>query len=168
MGMCMDLVLYEDSIKYDFGVKIALIFPIILLIVMGLFFYVDAHYKDLIPKEHAKDSNTGALILFAAAPFILCVYWMILPRKIFVLQDRIRLQFGQFFWNVPFDTVESVKASRGPGVWCLHSSITCYSTQIEIVRKRRGNIRVSPARRDQFLDHVNRAISDWKRTQGIS
>ncbi len=165
MRSSMDLVLFEDSIKYNFGVKIALIFPVILLIAMGMFFYVDAHYKDIIPKEPAKDSNTGALILFATAPFILFVYWMVLPRKVFVLQDRIRLQFGQFFWNIPFETVESVKASRGLGVWCLYSSITCYSTQIEIVRKRRGNIRVSPSRRDQFLDYVNRALSDWKRTR---
>jgi hypothetical protein len=166
MGLSMDLILYEDDIKYGSWAKIALIFPIVLLIAMGLFFYVDAHYKDLLPKEPAKDSNIGALILFASAPFVLFVYWMVLPRKIFILQDRIRLQFGQFFWNVPFKTVESVKASRGIAVWSYCSSITCYSTQIEIVRKNRGNIRVSPARRDQFLDYVNRAISDWKRTHG--
>jgi hypothetical protein len=164
----MDLVLYEDRIKYDFWVKAALIFPIVLLIAMGLFFYVDAHYKDLLPKESAKDSNMGALILFATAPFVLFVYWMVLPKKIFVLQDRIRLQFGQFFWNVSFKTVESVRASRGLGVWCLYSSITSYSTQIEIVRRNRGNIRVSPASRDRFLDYVNRALSDWKRTHCIS
>ena len=28
MGLYMDLILYEDSIKYDFWVKAALIFPI--------------------------------------------------------------------------------------------------------------------------------------------
>jgi hypothetical protein len=166
MGLDMDLVLYEESIKYDFWAKAALIFPIVLLIAMGLFFYVDAHYKDLLPRESAKDSNMGALILFAAAPFVLFVYWMALPRKIFVLQDRIRLQFGQFFWNIPFETIETVKASSGVPLWICSSSITCYSTQIEIVRKKRGNIRVSPARRDQFLDYVNRALSDWKRTYG--
>jgi hypothetical protein len=160
----MDLILYEDDIKYDFWVKAALIFPIVLLIAMGLFFYVDAHYKDLLPKEPAKDSHKAAFILFASAPFVLFVYWMVLPRKIFVLPDRIRLQFGQFFWNVFYKTVESVKASRGLGVWCLHSSITSYSTQIEIVRRNRGNIRVSPSRRDQFLDYVNRALADWNRT----
>lgn len=168
MGLCMKLILYEDSIKYDFWVKVALALPIVLLVAMGLLFYADAHYKDIIPKEPAKDSSTGALILFVSAPFVLFVYWMVLPRRLFVLQDRIRLQFGQFFWNVHFKTVESVKPSTGLAVWSYCSSITCYSTQIEIVRKRRGNIRVSPARRDQFLDYVNRALFDWRRTQGIS
>jgi hypothetical protein len=161
----MDLVLYEDNIKYDFWVKIALAFPVVLLIGMGLLFYIDALYKDVIPSEPAKDSHMGAIVLFATAPFILFVYWMVLPRKIFILQDRIRLQFGRFFWNVPFETIESVKASRGIAAWSYCSSITCYSTQIEIVRKRRGNIRVSPTHRDRFLDSVQRALSDWNRTR---
>jgi hypothetical protein len=164
----MDLVLYEDNIKYDFWVKVALVFPVVLLIAMGLFFYVDAHYKDVIPSESAKDSNTGAIVLFASAPFILFVYWMVLPRKIFILQDRIRLKFGQFFWNVPFKTIESVKASRGIAAWSYCISITCYSTQIEIVRKKRGNIRVSPTHRDQFLDSVKRALYDWERIRAVS
>jgi len=164
----MDLVLYEDNIKYDFWVKIALVFPIVLLIAMGLFFHIDAHYKDVIPSEPAKDSNMGAIVLFASAPFILFVYWMVLPRKIFILQDRIRLKFGQFYWNVPFETIESVKASRGIAAWSYCSSITCYSTQIEIVRKKRGNIRVSPAHRDRFLDSVHRALSDWERIRAAS
>jgi hypothetical protein len=162
----MDLVLYEDNIKYDFWVKIALAFPVVLLLAMGLLFYVDAHYKDVIPSEPAKDSSMGAIVLFAAAPFILFVYWMVLLRKIFVLQDRIRLKFGQFYWNIPFETVESVKASRGIAAWSYCSSITCNSTQIEIARKNRGNIRVSPINRDQFLDSVHRALSDWERIHG--
>ncbi len=164
----MDLVLYEDNIKYDFWVKVALVFPVVLLIAMGLFFYVDAHYKDVIPSEPAKDSNMGAIVLFASAPFVLFVYWMVLPRKIFILQDRVRLRFGQFFWNVPFETIESVKASRGLGAWCFHNSITCYRTQIEIVRKNRGNIRVSPNNRDRFLDSVHRALSDWERIRAAN
>jgi uncharacterized protein (DUF983 family) len=36
----MDLVLFEDSIKYDLWVKIALVFPIILLIALGFLFYL--------------------------------------------------------------------------------------------------------------------------------
>lgn len=162
----MDLVLYEDNIKYDFWVKVALIFPVVLLIAMGILFYIDAHHKDVIPSEPAKDTNVGAIVLFAAAPFILFVYWMVLPRKVFVLQDRIKLKFGQFFWNVPFETIKSIKASRGIAAWSYCSSITCTSTQIEIVRKNRGNIRVSPSNRDQFLDSVHRALSDWERIRG--
>jgi hypothetical protein len=43
--------------------------------------------------------------------------------------------------------------------------VTSYRNQIEIVRIRKRNIRLSPDNRDQFLDHANRALAAWKRTQ---
>ncbi len=162
----MDLVLFEDSIKYDAWIKVALVFPIILLIVLGILFYTDAHYSDVIPSESEAESNFGAMILFASVPFVLVVYWLFLPRKIYVLQDRIKIKLGQFFLNVAFDNIESVKPARGIIIFSSFSSITSYSSQVEIIRKRGLNWRVSPSRRDQFLEYVNRAMSDWKRTHG--
>jgi len=162
----MNLVLFEDSIKYDMWVKAALVFPIILLIAIGILFYIDAHYSDVISSESETESNFGAIILFASVPFVLVVYWLLLPKKIYVLQDRIKIKFGQFYLNVSFDNIESVKPARGIIVFSSFSSITSFSTQIEIIRKRGLNWRVSPSRRDQFLEYVNRAISDWKRTRG--
>ncbi len=163
----MNLVLFEDSIKYDLLVKIALVFPIILLIALGVLFYIDAHYSDVIPSESESESNYGALILFASVPFVLVVYWLFLPRKVYVLQDRIKIRLGQFYLKVGFDNIESVKPARGIILFSSFSSITSFSTQIEIIRKRGLNWRVSPSRRDQFLENVNRAMSDWKRTRGL-
>jgi len=162
----MDLVLFEDSIKYDPWVKVALVFPIILLIALGILFYIDAHYSDIIPSESEAESNMGAIILFASVPFVLVVYWLLLPRKAYVLQDRIKIKLGQFLFNISFDNIESVKPAKGIIIFSSFSSITSYSTQIEIVRKRGLNMRISPSRRDQFLEYVNRAISEWKRTRG--
>lgn len=159
----MDLVLFEDQIKYDPWAKVAIAFPVILLIALGVFFYIDANYKDVIPSESEADSNTAAIIIFASVLFVLVTYWLSLPRKIYVLQDRIKLKIGQFYWNVPFETVKSVKPARGIIVWRGFSSITSYSTQIEIVRSKGQNIRISPTRREQFLECVERAMSDWKR-----
>jgi hypothetical protein len=162
----MDLVLFEDSIEYDVWIKAALVFPIILLIALGVLFYIDAHYSDVVPSESEAESNFGAIILFASVPFVLVVYWLLLPRKIYVLQDRIKIKLGQFYLNVAFDNIESVKPARGIIVFSSFSSITSFSTQVEIIRKRGLNWRVSPSKRDQFLEYVNRAISDWKRTRG--
>ena len=161
----MNLVLFEDSIKYDLAVKIALVFPIILLIALGISFYIDAHYSDVYPSESETESNFGAIILFASVPFVLVVYWLFLPRKVYVLRDKIKIKFGQFFLKVGFDNIESVKPARGIILFSSFSSITSYSTQIEIIRKRGLNWRISPSRRDQFIEYVERAISDWKRTR---
>jgi len=129
-------------------------------------FYIDANYKDVIPSESETDSNTAVIIIFASDLFVLVVYWLVLPRKIYVLQDRLRLKLGQFLWNIAFETIESVKPAKGIIVWRGFSSITSYSTQIEIVRSKGQNIRISPTRRDQFLEYVKRAMSDWKRVRG--
>ena len=161
----MDLVLFQDQLKYDPLVKIAIISPVILLIALGILFYIDANYRDVIPSESKADSYTAALIIFASVLFVLVVYWLVLPRKIYILQDRLKLQMGQFTWNIPFETVESVKATKGIIAWRSVSSITSYSTQIEIIRSRGQNVRISPDRREQFLEYVERALYDWRRTR---
>lgn len=157
------MVLFEDTIKYEFWAKVLLVFPVILLIAMAAFFYYSAHYKDDVPNDVEIAFHTVSIVLFLTAPFILLVYWLVLPTKIYILQDRIRIKYGQFYWNVRFDTIESVKTAKGmPPLWS-DGSVTSYRNQIEIVRKARRNIRLSPSRRDQFVEHANRVLSDWKR-----
>jgi Bacterial PH domain len=133
-----------------------------LLVVLGILFYVDAHDSDILRGETAADSRTGSVALFASAVFVLFIYWLILPRTIAVSQEGIVLQFSGFRWKIPFATIESIKAARGVIVWWGHSFITCYATQIEIRRRYRLKIRVSPARRHQFLEHANKALAGWR------
>jgi hypothetical protein len=157
------MVLFEDTIKYEFWTKVLLTFPVILLIAVAAFFYYSAHYKGAVPNEVEIAFHTVSIVLLLTAPFILLVYWLFLPTKIYILQDRIRIKYGQFYWNVRFETIESVKAAKGlPPLWS-DGSVTSYRNQIEIVRKGRRNIRLSPSRHDQFVEHANRALSDWKR-----
>ena len=162
----MDLILYEDSPKYDRWVKLLLIFPAVLLLVMGLLFYVDARYEDLFPKESQKESLAAAYVLFGSVVFVFFIFWLVLPRKIYILQDRIRLKWGQFFLNIPFKKIESIKASKGIITWFTFSFITSYSRQVDITKKCGLKIRISPSNRDEFLEYSNRAMADWKRTHG--
>lgn len=157
------MVLFENTIKYEFWVKVLLAFPVILMIAMAAFFYHSAHYKDAVPNEVEIAFHTVSIVLFLTAPFILLVYWLVLPTKIYILQDRIRIKYGLFYWNVRFDTIETVKAAKGiPPLWS-DGSVTSYRNQIEIVRKGKRNLRLSPSRRVPFVDHANRALSDWSR-----
>jgi hypothetical protein len=164
----MDGALYEYPLKYERWVKILLGFPIVLVTAMGFYFYYVASSQPGISAVTVHGFRVASIVLFATAPFILLIYWLVLPTKIFIHQDKIRIKYGQFHWNVRFDTIEAVQAVSGiPPVWS-NSSVTSYRNQIEIVRKRRRNIRLSPDNRDQFLHQVNRALSDWKRMQGPS
>lgn len=160
------MILYEGSIKYETWAKILLGFAVVLVIAMGIFFFNFAHFQDGISAETSYGFHVASVVLFATAPFILLIYWLVLPTKIYIHQDKLRIKYGQFYWNVRFETIESVKAASGiPPIWS-NSSVTSYRNQIEIVRIRKMNIRLSPDNRDQFLDHINRALADWKRTQG--
>jgi hypothetical protein len=160
----MDIMLYKTTIKYETWAKILLVFPIVLVIVMGIFFYNLSHFQNGISAETEYGFHVASLVLFATAPFILLIYWLVLPTKIYIHRDKIRIKYGRFHWNIRFDTIESVKAAEGiPPLWS-NSSVTSYRNQIEIVRRGRMNWRLSPDNRDQFLDQANRALSDWKRT----
>jgi hypothetical protein len=158
----MDAVLHEDGIKYDPWVKIVLVFPVVLFIVLGILFYIDAKYSDIFPKETSRKAMIAAIDLFVSTPLVVVIYFLSLPRKIYILQDRIRIKYGAFSINVPFETIESVKAAKGIIAKRAISSITSFKTQIEIVRKKRWNIRVSPSERDQFLEQANRVLKDLR------
>jgi hypothetical protein len=162
------MIIFEDNIKYDTWIKPVLVFPIILLVVLGIIFYVDAHYSDIFPKEPTAKSELASIALFASTVFILAAYWLFLPRKIYVTQEGIKLKFNSFSWNIPYKTIESFKPAQGIIVFWAHTFITSYGSQIEIVRKNRLKIRVSPSRRDEFLQYANRALEDWTRMRRSS
>ena len=158
----MDLVIFEDSIKYDLGIKIVLVLSVVLLVVLGSLFCVDAKDSDIFPREPAAESRTGSFVLFASAVFLLAVYWLILPRAIAVSQEGLILRFRAFSWSIPFATIKSIKSASGTIVYWAHSWITSYRSQVEITRKYRLKIRVSPSRRDQFVEYAHKAFADWK------
>ena len=161
------MILFEDSIKYETWAKILLGFPIVLVTAMGFYFYHVARTQNGLSAVTEHGFYVASIVLFATGPFILFIYWLVLPTKIFIHQEKIRIKYGRFFWNVKFQTIESVMAASGmPPVWS-HSSVTSYRNQIEIVRTKKMNIRLSPESRDQFLDYANRALADWKRTHTI-
>ncbi len=167
MALLMDFILFEDSIKYDAGIKVVLVLSVVLLVILGILFYVDASGPDIFPGEPASESRTGSLVLFASAVFVLAVFWLVLPRSIAVSQEGIIVQFNAFRWKIPFRTIESIQDARGIIVWWAHSWITSYATQIEIRRKYRLKIRISPARRDQFLEYANKALADWRHAHPV-
>lgn len=164
----MDAALLENKVKYDAWVKPLLAFPIVLLIGLGILFYIDAYSRDIFPKEPESESLMAFYVMIVTAVIVLAVYWFTLPRSICVYRDKIKIVFGGFTWNIPFENAVSVKAARGLVVWWGYSCITSYGSQIEILRKNRMKIRVSPGNRDQFLEYANRALEDWRKIHASS
>lgn len=162
----MARVLNKFNIKYGRWIKILFAFPVGFVVVLGALLYAVAHYTDLISIEAVQELDKAAIIMFSLAPFVLFVYWLFLPQKIYVLQDRIRIRFGRFHWNIPFENIDRVEIAKKIKSRSSYNLITSLNVKVEIVRKKGKGIRISPAERDQFLGYVERTMFDWKQTRG--
>ncbi len=83
----MEPLIFEGGIKYDRWVKVVLVFPLVLFIILGILFYIDARYSNIFPKETARKAMIAAIDLFIAVPLVLVIYRLSLPRKIYIFQD---------------------------------------------------------------------------------
>ena len=161
----MEPVVFEDEVKYDLWLKIILVGSIVVLIAMGIMFSVDAYSRDILPEEPMEDSKIGAIILFVSAVFVFLVLRAVLPRKLFILRDKIRIKSSFFTYNVPFLKIESYAKAKGFPIGNYLISSTSLKNQIEIFRKSGLRIRISPSRLDFFLEALDRAVKDWEHYQ---
>ncbi len=154
----MDPVIFEDDVKYDAWVKPLLALPLAVLLVLGFLFAIDGQYSNIFPKYRPSVSRVAVVVVCFLLVFVLIIYWLLLPKKIKVCQKGISVKFGGFSWNIPFQTIETVKAAKRLFAGPAMSLTTSYKNQVDIVRKHKLKIRISPYNRDQFLEIANRAL----------
>jgi hypothetical protein len=158
----MELVLYEVKAKYDLWVKILLAFVPALLIALGLLIYYG-----VLPTETDEEARESLIILFASTAFVLALFWVILPRKYQILQEKLKIVLGRpFSLNIPFDTIKTVKdisIAKASTYFGLKFSTSLKNT-VEIIRKRGMNVIVSPSNRDLFLENLDKALADWRKS----
>ena len=75
------------------------------------------------------------------------------------------LSFTKTSLNIPFVKIESFQPAKGIAWINTTSFVTSFNSQVEIKRKIGMKVRFSPSKREMFLEHLNRAINDWRRTQ---
>jgi len=157
----MGLVLYEDKTKYDLWGKIILAFAPALLIVLGLL-----TYYGVLPTETEKEDT---ICLFACAAFVLVLFWLILPRKYQILEEKLRIVLGgPFSFHIPFETIEAAKHISGAKAaifWGLNFSPVLKNI-VGIKRKKGMNVTISPSNPSLFLENLDKALTDWKRIRG--
>jgi hypothetical protein len=88
-----------------------------------------------------------------------------MPLRIAVLTEGLRIEFLPFRWNISFESVVSVAASRRMFVGWGFSAITSYRNRIEIARKNGWDVLISPSQRDRFVEEASRAFEAWKRNR---
>jgi len=158
-----EMILYETAFRYDRWVKFFLGLPFVLTVGVGLILSGWVQIDGLMPEGIDGETQFAGFLMFGMAGLLLFMYWLMLPVKVIVHMDRLRIKIGRFFWTIPFETVESLRAAKGfpgPGT---QNAMTSFKSQVEIVRRKGRRVRISPENRDEFLDHANRALEDWRR-----
>ncbi len=147
----MDSVIYEDNPHYDVWLKGIMVLPVFFILI-GLYYLFTAQVE-------------SAIGLFATGVLMGAIYWAVFPRKYQILDSKIRIVLGgQFSFNVPFDNLKLAGKPEGVNLGINFATTFVSQHVVEIKRKKGMNVNITPNDRDQFLENLNKAIYDWKRS----
>jgi uncharacterized protein YdgA (DUF945 family) len=145
----MESVLYKDDALYDWWFKFVLALPVLAVVSISFF-------------TSRTDALSIILIVLAAA-LVGLAFWFIMPRKYFVLEDRLRVKLGgPFSMNVKYDNIKSVRELNFSSAAFGLNFATSMDTPIEVKVKKGLNFNFSPTNRGLFLKQLNEAIYQWK------
>lgn len=88
------------------------------------------------------------------------IFWAVIPRSYQIYEDKLRIQLGKpLAINIPLESIKEInKASayRAFVYWGMRFS-TATSNLVEIKRRRRMNIIISPYDADTFIKELTQA-----------
>jgi hypothetical protein len=147
----MDSVIYEDSPHYDVWLKGVIVLPVFFILI-GIYYLFTAQVE-------------AAIGMFATTLLMGAIYWAILPRKYQILDSKIRIALGgTFSFNIPFDKLEAAGVPEGISLGLNFATTFLSQHVMEIKRKKGMTVNITPNDRDQFLENLNKALYDWKRS----
>jgi hypothetical protein len=149
----MDYVVYEDKPRTDIWLKLIFMLPSILLLISALIF--------------SKTDPAGTLYFVygaAGTALIMAVlYVLLLPTRYCVLNNKMKIEFrGPFSFSIPFDTVAGVRDARWSTVGINFPTNMSQSAVLEIVRKGRMAVTITPSDKQAFIQSFHKAFEDWK------
>lgn len=145
----MDSVVYEDTPLYDVWLKSIMVLPVFFILV-GAFYFISSEPE-------------AAIGMFATAVLIAVIYWAIMPRKYRILDSKVRIVLGApFSFNIPFDTIETARIPKGATLGVNFVSSFSAKNVVQIVRKRKLNVNITPSNRELFLENLEKALNSWR------
>jgi hypothetical protein len=150
----MDYVIYEDKPRTDIWLKLVFVLPSAALLISALILL--------------KTDPGGALyFIYGVAGTALLMgslYILILPTRYNILNDKIKIQFrGPLSFNIPFDTIAGVRDARWSTVGVNFPTNMSQAAVLEIVRKGRMPVTITPSDKQAFIQSFQKAFEDWKR-----
>ena len=143
--MKTNILLYEDTPKYDSWLKLILGGVLALTFILGIIFI--------------SQETEAAMAMFGITLFD-ALFKAILPRRFQIFEDRLKILLGgPFAINIPFSNIAEAKPASGRKVfayWGIRFATSIHHV-VEIVRKKGLNLVISPKNDDMFLEQLNQA-----------
>jgi hypothetical protein len=95
------------------------------------------------------------------------ILYLLIPSKLSVLDSAIRIGFRMpFAFLIPFNTVVTLRPARWSTIGVNLPSNMSQSNAIEIVRKNRLAVTITPSDKEAFLAVFDKAMKEWKTYPG--
>ena len=146
----MSYFLYEDKFEYDTWLKLLLGSVVVLLVV-------------LVAIAAANDSGQ-AIAVFIAPVFVITLMYFILPRRIQIHSDRLKIILGgPLALTIPLTDIQEVKLRSGILAFIFVGMRFATSAEhtVEIIRNRGLNVVVSPSNTGEFVERLNQALAEF-------
>lgn len=148
----MNNLVYEDTAKYDFWLKIILGSVLALTLTLG----VILSYENIM----------AALTMFGVTIFDALLFRAILPQRFQILEDRLKIVLGgPFSINIALSDITEVRSASGKKAFVYQGIrfATSFQHIVEIVRKKGLNLVISPTNPDTFIEQLNQAREELSR-----
>lgn len=150
----MDYQIYEDKPHTDIWIRGIVLLPSAIILVTAIFTWQESHEV--------------TLYMIGVALLIGLIITFIIPVRYCIFNTKIRIEFrGPFAYNIPFETISDVRNARWFTVGINLPTSMSQSRAIEIVRKGRMAVNITPTDKQAFISDFQRAFHDWKQGRDI-
>ena len=147
----MDSVVYEESPRYDFLIKGIMALPVF-FVLFGIYYLYIGEVE-------------AAISMFATTVLMFAVFWAIFPRKYQILDSNFKIVLGgPFSFNIHFDNLETARKPEGATFGINFPTSFSSERVVQIVRKKGWYVNITPNDRDLFLENLDKALQDWRRS----
>jgi hypothetical protein len=154
MSYSKSLLLYEEGVIYGNVLKIIFLILPVALVVVSIYLW-------------SAGEGGGALALLAEALIIGIVFLIVFPRKYQIYEDHLRIALGgRFSVKIGFDRIVRVEVTSKTAL-TINLVSRMARTYVRIVRKNGLDLAITPKSNEEFVNNVQRALSDWVKTRPV-
>lgn len=143
----LENTLSEHKAKYDNLFRVILAIPLAFMA-----------YAAILTSRSESEAAWG---LVGTVIVVALLFWMIMPRKFLILQDRIKFILGaSLSFSIHFNNIKLVRELKGASFGINFS--TSFKDPVEIVKSKGMKINFSPEDRGKFLYDIENAMQKWR------